>query len=212
MARFNKGILGGFSGKIGSVVGVAQGDIHHMRSIPKLRNKYSKSELLNQAKFKMVQDHLDPLKDLIKAGFKNYYTKTGGYRAAMSYTRKIALVSDDAGFYIDPALFKISRGELDGAVDPGVAVNGSEFVFDWDISGVPESHGSDQMMVLIYDSANSRALTRIFDGAFRNAGELIISIPTEFKGKEVDIYIGFMAADRSAQSDSQYLGRISIAE
>ena len=211
MATFNNGILGGFSGKVGTVVGVMQGDKYHMRSLPRKRTKYTAGELTNQAQFKMVQDHLQPIKELIKAGYKNYYTKTGGYRAAFAYTRKMAVVTDDAGSYIDPALFKISGGELAGAVDATVALeSGNVLSFNWNISGVTQFDGSDQMMVLVYDAANFTAVTRIFDGAFRNAGEMSLELPDTFQGVEVDIYIGFIAADRSAQSDSQYLRRMLI--
>ena len=211
MATFNNGILGGFSGKVGTVVGIMQGDQYHMRSLPRRRKKYTAGELLNQAQFKMVQDHLQPIKELIKVGYKNYYTKSGGYRAAFAYTRKMAVMSDDAGSYIDPALFRISGGDLPGAVDPTVTLeNGNVLSFNWDVSEVTQFDGSDQMMLLVYDTANLKAVIRIFDGAFRNAGELNIELPSTFQGAEVDIYIGFIAADRSGQSDSQYLGRVRI--
>src|SRR6476661_1799421 len=103
MAKFKDGILGGFSGKVGTVVGVQKGDTYYMRSLPKKRTKFTEAEKINQAKFKLVQDYLQPIKTLLSVGFKNYFTKTGGYRAAIAYTRKHALVTDDAGFYIDPA-------------------------------------------------------------------------------------------------------------
>lgn len=211
MATINNGILGGFRGKVGTVVGVIQGDKYHMRSLPRRRKKRTPGELLNQARWTMVQDHLKPVKELVRTGFKDYYTQTGGYRAAVAYTRKVALVSDDAGSYIDPALFRISGGELLVAVNPTVTLGeGNVLSFSWDISEVNQHDGSDQMIVLIYDTANLNAVTRIFDGAFRNAGEMKIELPTVFQGSEVDIYIGFIAADRSGQSDSQYLGKVVV--
>ncbi|MBC7915650.1 MAG: hypothetical protein H7Y07_16195 [Pyrinomonadaceae bacterium] len=98
MATITNGILGGFSGKIGTVVGYTLGGKHYMRSLPKSRTQYTPNELINQAMFEMVWDYLEPLKDLIRVGFKSYFAKTGGYQAAVSYTRKIAMVKDDAGF------------------------------------------------------------------------------------------------------------------
>ena len=64
MASFNNGILGGFSGKVGTVVGIIQGNKYHMRSLPRRRKKYTPGELLNQAQFKLVQDRLQPVKEL----------------------------------------------------------------------------------------------------------------------------------------------------
>ena len=211
MATNNEGILGGFSGTIGTVVGFVRHGKSYMRSRPVRKAKYTESELMNQAKFKLVQDHLEPIKDLLREGFREYYTQTGGYRAALAYTRKMALVSDDAGFYIDPALFKISGGTLEGAINPTVSLEPDNVLrFNWESAEDGEG-AQDQMMVLVYDTANFNALTRVYDGAFRNAGELHIALPASMQGKTVDIYIGFMAADRSRQSESQYLGRVEVA-
>ena len=54
MAIITGGILGGFSGKIGTVVGVSNGDTFYMRSRVRRRKTKSQVELNNQAKFKAV--------------------------------------------------------------------------------------------------------------------------------------------------------------
>jgi hypothetical protein len=210
MGRIKNGILGAFSGKVGTVVGYMIGEEAHMRSLPKAK-RYTAAELVNQQKFKLVQDYLKDLKGLLKVGFKGYYTKTGGFRAAIAYTRKEALVSDDAGFYIDPALFKISGGDLANAVDPVVTlIDPGQMRIGWDATGLSYQIKSDQLMLLIYDAAAYKSKVLILDGPFRKDGTLTIELPEYFKGKEVDVYIGFVAADRSRQSDSQYLGRLSV--
>lgn len=210
MARIKNGILGGFSGKVGTVVGYTLYGEPHMRGLPKPK-KYTEQERVNQAKFKLVQQFLEPLKAILKVGFKDYYTKTGGFRAAVSYTRKVALVTDDAGFYIDPALFKFSGGDLPGTPDAAVVFQApDQLQFTWDVSVSETARTTDQLMLLVYDTLNYKCIDRIFDGPFRKDGSLTIEVPNEFKGKDVEVYIGFVAADRSAQSDSQYLGKVSI--
>jgi hypothetical protein len=210
MANADDGILGRFRGKIGTVVGVSSGDRFYMRSLPRKRTKTGPKELINQAKFKAVIDHLKPLKELVKAGFKGHYTKTGGHRAAFAYNRKHAIAADDNGVYIDPALFRFSGGVLPGAVNPAVSLANDLLEITWDIADPAEGSPSDQLMVLLYDTANAKVLTRIFDGPFRAAGSYRVSIPALLKGLEAELYIGFVAADRSAQSDSQYLGRFAL--
>ena len=210
MARFKDGILGGFTGKVGTVVGVKNGDAYYMRSLPKKRTKFTEKELINQAKFKLVQDYLRPIKELLTVGYKGYFTKTGGYRAAVAYTRKYTLVADDAGFYIDPALFKISGGDLEPALNPQVVLEDSgSLSFSWE-NTTGAKNSADQLLVLVYNYEKHESLSIIFNGAYRNAGSFSLAIPSEFKGKEVDIYIGFVAADRSSQSNSQYLGRMFL--
>lgn len=85
-----------------------------MRSVPRKRKKPGAKKLMNRAKFKLVLDHLEPIKDLVKAGFKDHYTKSGGYRAAFSYNRKHAIAGDETGFHLAPELFRFSGGDLPG--------------------------------------------------------------------------------------------------
>lgn len=210
MAIMSEGILGGFRGKIGTVVGVSSGDKFYMRSLPRKRKKAGPKELSNRAKFKLVLDHLEPIKDLVKAGFKDHYTKTGGYRAAFSYNRKYAVAGDGTGFYISPESFRFSGGDLPGAVDPGIIIADEMLEITWAYSSDAGGSHSDQLMILLYDPANSGTVTKIFDGPFRAAGNFSMPVPETMKGREADLYIAFVAADRSAQSNSQYLGRVEL--
>ncbi len=211
MATIKNGILGGFSGKVAKVVGVQNGENCYMRSLPKARTKFTVNELQNQAKMKMVQAYLSPLKDLLKVGFHQYYTKTGGFRGALSYTRKEAMVTDDNGFYIDPALLKISGGDLAPAINPTfILMNNLELQLNWDTTDVNYLNEADQLMVLIYDPIKGFAQTKIFNGAFRKDGELTIPLKHQFKNAVVNIYIGFVAAERDSQSDSQFLGSVLV--
>lgn len=213
MATIEEGILGGFSGKIGTVVGFHRYGKHFMRSRPNRKKKFTGNELANQGKFKLVQEYLAPISDLVKVGFKDYFTPTGGYRGALSYTLKMAVVSDDAGVYVDPALFKISGGDLPPAADALVSLeNGDKLNFSWNTSIPQGAKPSDQMILLVYDPVKGKAITKIFDGTFRIAGTYSLTLPEIFRGREVDVHMGFIGADRMSQSISQYLGKIGIPQ
>ena len=208
MAIINEGILGGFRGTIGTVVGVSNGETFYIRSRPVKRKSFTQRELINQAKFKVVLDYLEPLKELVKVGFKDHYTKTGGYRAAFAYNRKHALAGNAGGFHIDPARFRISGGELPGAADAAVSLEDNRLSISWSNAGLDKERDSDQLILLVYDPVNRRALTRIFDGGFRGSQSFETVLSNNMLNAELDVFIGFIAADRAAQSDSQYLGRL----
>ncbi len=212
MGKLNNGILGGFSGKVGPVVGVYNKNTYYMRSLPAKRTTFTEAELLNQAKFKLVQDYLRPIKELLIVGFKNYFTKTGGYRAAIAYTRKHALANDEHGFHINPALFKISGGDLAPAVNPRVSLeNQSTLLFQWEQAAADSNaHSADQLLVLLYHQESFLAYYQIYATAFRHQGTYSLEVPPELKEKDIDIYMGFVAANGLKQSDSQYLGRIAL--
>ena len=66
----------------------------------------------------------------------------------------------------------------------------------------------DQVMILAYDIENEEEYGKIY-GQGRSAGADIIELDDE-KGHTYHIYVAFIAADRSAQSDSVYLGEITL--
>lgn len=143
----------------------------------------------------------------MRVGFNNHYTKTGGFRAAIAYTRKNALLAEGNNFVVDANKLKISGGHLTPAIDPKIRINADKsIVIKWNISSVNYLNASDQLLLLMYAPKQQYAFYKIFNGAYRNMGEVIIDQNPRFTNKQVDIYIGFVAADRSAQSDSQYLG------
>lgn len=211
MGKISNGILGGFSGKVGTVVGYQSGEKSFIRARPVRRAKFTDNEIANMAKFKLVHTCLDPLLSFLKVGFHNYGTKTGGYRSAVSHTRKVALLSDDAGFYIDPALLKVTGGDLPQAVNPVATFEDPMHVkFTWDTDDVTYEYAADQVMLLVFNRKDNKVVTRVLNGVFRKTGTETVELPINFKGKVVDLYIGFVAADRSRQSDSQYLGTLNI--
>lgn len=55
-------------------------------------------------------------------------------------------------------------------------------------------------------SHTRRTLIRIFNGTLRKNSRLTVNWDMKTKDATLSIYLGFMAADRCAQSDSQYLG------
>lgn len=86
MATFNNGALGGFSGKLGTVVGSTWRGQNVMRSLPELgTQKFSPAQLRQQQRFKVVQEFLSDLKFLLSDTFGSNRGKNPPYNNAMSY-------------------------------------------------------------------------------------------------------------------------------
>lgn len=210
MARIKNGILGGFSGKVGTVVGWQSGENYYIRALPRGPKKFTAAELVNQHKFKLVNDFLSPFRSLLKVGFKDFYTKTGGLRAAVSYTLKNALKQNNGAWEIDPALLKISGGNLPQASAPMAQLVGeNHLLITWENEG--RSNWHDQLILLVHASETSTALSLIYDGPLRKEKRLELEVPSQMRNTSIHIYIGFIAADRSSQSNSQYLGSFEIS-
>lgn len=210
MARITNGILGGFSGKVGPVVGYTLYGIDRMRSLPERTAPPTANELKNRSRFKLVQEVLNAIKGLVSVGFKDYWTKSGGMRAALSYNRQFALKTVGEGDYIDPASFKISGGNLAGLTGASVVQESEEVLrFNWDPSLVEGGSSYDQVMLLAIDMEGRKACYQS-TGNFRSTGTEVLMLSEDLIGREVDIYVGVVAKDRCSQSDSQYLGRMKL--
>ena len=66
MGTYNKGILGPFSGKVGTVIGVTWRGMDIMRSLPKKGNHTPTAiQLLQREKFSFVTDFLTPINPVL---------------------------------------------------------------------------------------------------------------------------------------------------
>lgn len=210
MATIKNGILGGFTGKVGSVVGYRTYGVDRMRSISERTAPATAAELKNRKQFKLVQDTLNCIKSLIKIGFKDYWTKTGGIRGAVSYNKTQALQVTDDDCLIVPERFKFSGGPLPGLKNTNVVLERPDLLrFNWDSAASYEASPKDQVMLLAIDLEGKKACYESL-GNFRSSGTDVLNLDHHLAGKAIDIYIAVVAKDRSKQADSQYLGRMIV--
>ena len=72
MAIISNGILGSFSGKVGSVIGGSWRGIQYIRSLPKKVKRVPTEKMLNQqAKFSLVMSFVNPLRDFLKENYED---------------------------------------------------------------------------------------------------------------------------------------------
>jgi hypothetical protein len=191
------------------VIGSSWRGIAYLKGPYKKRTKkISVKEKLNRIKFAKAQAWLQPILYLVKEGFKGYSERAEGFIAAKSYLLKNAFEGPDDNRVINPALAKISAGNLPLPPSIGVAIIApGQLEFTWDPKTVSDSDMYDQVMLLAYDV---NTLTPVFKstGEFRKKGSDILPIDKE-AGITYHLYFALTAADRSRQSDSLYMGTIT---
>ncbi|MHA4895131.1 DUF6266 family protein [Pedobacter sp. PWIIR3] len=211
MAVIKKGILGGFKGTAGTVTGyqLMGQDIMRGKDRKPRKKKAGPKELANRAKFAVSQAWLQPITSVLRIGFAEYMPYCHGFVAAKSFLSKNALVEDDAGFHVDPALACISHGPL----SPGfgeTATLGENYTIDftWQYSVAAYN---DRAIVVAYDIKNGQA---VYDTSIakRSARKATLDVSPEYAGREMHIYIGFVSEDRKKRSISKYLGVITMPE
>ena len=208
MGRLLKGINGPFVGKVGPIVGSTWKGIPYIKSAPKKRTtKISNDEKQNRSKFSLVHFWLQPILEFVREGFRNYSFKSYGYNAAKSYNLKNAVAGTKPDIYVDPALVKVSAGDLPLSNNITVEKLDDEHLkFTWDTEHTDHTVHYDQAMVLAYCIEEGYPIY-ITTGELRQTGQQVLSV---HKGWKYHIYFAFNAADRSRQSDSVYLGEIQM--
>ncbi|WP_299581656.1 DUF6266 family protein [uncultured Sunxiuqinia sp.] len=210
MAVINQGILGGFSGKVGTVIGGSWKGIDYMRSKPiSVANPRTPAQVDQRTKFVTVLNFLQPLTSILRTGFKDYAVKMSAFNAAMSYTIQNAISGIYPEYGITYADALVSRGSLTGALNPSVLVTTPGLIdFSWvDNSGTGTALATDKAMLVIYNSAKKQAVT-INGGNTRASGSQEVMVPTTFTGDELNCYIAFQNENQSEVSNSTYLGEV----
>jgi hypothetical protein len=211
MATYTDGINGNFKGKVGTVIGSSWRGIPYMKSLHSKRTiPPHKEEQRNRNKFSMAHHWLKPedVKDFVRAGFKGYSPTVEGFLAAKSCLLKNAFTNEGEELIIDPALAQVSYGDLplpSNITAEKIAPN--ELQISWDAVGKNTEGACDQIMILAYDIENGEATSTI-TGQFRYVGEDTIRLSAAIPERTYHIYAAFVAADRSCQSASVYLGTV----
>ena len=211
MGTIKKGILGGFSGKVGTVVGGSWKGIAYMRSLPqKVKNPRTEGQVSQRSKFALTMHYLKPMTAFLRTGWKLYAHRQSPINAAMSYALANAVAGAYPNYEIDPSMILVSRGSLAPAVNANANNSGGSIDIAWDDnSSVSNAKETDKALVSIVNPTKGEAVT-ITAGEERMTGYQNIAIPADWSGSEVYVYLGFISEDGKEVANSMYLGAIPI--
>ena len=212
MGSIRKGILGGFAGKVGTVVGISWKGGSYMRSLAgKIRNPRSPLQMAQRTKFALTINYLKPMNALLRAGWKLYAHGQSAMNAAVSYTFANAITGMYPDYSIDPAKVLISCGGLTGVFNATATAASGAIEFRWDDnSGVNDAKQTDKALIAIVNDERGEVITDS-EGAERTAGTQSIAMPARWSGDTVETYLGFISEDGKEVANSVYLGSITVA-
>lgn len=207
MGRISKGILGGFSGKVGNVIGGTWKGIEYMRSKAN-RSKFKPSEAQHaqQLKFALLMGFLQPLTGLLRLTFSDFAVRMTGINNAMKYNLAHAVTGTYPVFVIDYSQALVSRGDLPNALGTSALMGaGGILTYVWtDNSGVGTARPDDQAILVAYCPSLKQTVYTTLGGR-RDAltGDLDVS---SFAGTEVVTYIAFVSEGSGRTSVSHFTG------
>lgn len=213
MATFLNGILGGFSGKVGTVIGSNWNGIDYMRSrAANITQPNTQAQLAQRAKFSMVGKFLRPLIPFLRVGYKSRAVKQSAYNAALAYTLENAVTGAYPTFDIDYTKVLVCQGTLLGAQNPTAdSTAAGKIDFTWDDNSTDfGAEATDKVVVVAYCPLLNK-FAPVIGTATRSQGALSMTLPGIFSGQEVQTYLGFCNADQSEFSNGEFLTEVVVA-
>ena len=212
MGKISQGVLGGFSGKVGNVVGGTWKGIDYMRIKPaNVSNPRTAGQVDQRSKFSTTLKFLQSMTDFLRVGFKLYANKMTQFNAAMSYNLNNAITGSYPNFTIDYANALVSRGGLVGAANAAVSSSGGLVEFTWDDNtGSGNAQATDKALLVVYNPTKDES---IYDstGAVRSATSQNLGMPASYVGDDVEAFIGFLSEDGKEVANSVYIGSVTVA-
>lgn len=212
MGTISKGILGGFSGKVGNVVGGNWKGIDYMRSKAARRNfKPTQPQLEQQLKFALAVRFIQTITALVEISFGDFAVRKTGFNSAVSYTLKNAVTGTYPVFNLQFADVLVSRGDLPNVLAPTVTVAAGGLVtWAWtDNSGVGIARPTDKALLVVHSPALNQSIYTT-GSAGRSALSDTLNLAS-FSGQDVHCWIGFISEDGQNVSTSLYNGMIRVS-
>lgn len=213
MGTFEKGILGGFSGRVGTVIGSRWRGRNVLRSLPVASNRPpTEAQLEQRLRFKTAIQFLNPIRSVVSRYFgQSQGDKSPGNLATSYYIKEVVIPDGSGGFTIDYPKVLISKGDLQSLANPvATPAAGEQVTLTWDDnSGQGFAQATDTLLAIGCVASLNQAV--IFnDGVQRDATTDTLQFPAYLAGMEVQLYATFVTADEKEAATSVYLGAVTL--
>lgn len=209
MATLNKGILGGFSGKVGTVVGANWRGLDIIRSRPKSSKRNpTEKQLEQQLKFKLAISFLQPIKNIQSRFFGSGSGVKSRVNLAVSYTisEAIQMVAGLPELIFNKVL--ITRGELTSFQNAVLTKQpGGVLHLEWEDNSTQGNVApTDQVSIVCY--CEELKNWEIYEGIVMRSDLMAdVTLPAYCLGKTMEVYAFLNNEKQTAASTSFYLGQ-----
>jgi hypothetical protein len=219
MGTIKQGILGGFRGRVGDVIGSTWKGQDVMKIRPaSVFNPNTERQQLQRAKFGLVGRFNKAHLNLIRIGFRAYTKNMTAGNAAMSYNLSNAVTDTFPDLSIDFSKVMISMGTLAPVNEvSSVSEASASLTLNWTSnSNSGNGKDSDQVIVSLYDRQTAEVV--YFPGcASRQEESVTIGLPANWSGRTAEVLVFLISlegngssASRELVSNTVYAGSVEI--
>jgi hypothetical protein len=208
MGKLNMGILGGFSGTVGTVVGSTNRkgeDIIRVKS-KKPRTSNTEGQMNQRTKFGLVTGFMQPLNFLLKTGFK---CVAAGQMSPYNYACREALNNGIAGdapdFELDYGKLQLSSGGLSLVLGASAGLVAGKVNFQWeDNTGNCVGSATDKMVLVVYNVDKAEVSFSI--GEFSRSSKAgVVPLPYGESGDNLLFYLFLQSTSDTLQVSTSML-------
>ena len=211
MGKIETGILGGFQGKVGTVIGSTWRGESIMRALPKTAAKApTESQRIQRLKFKAVSEFLNPLRSTLSTYFGNDTGVKSKYNMATSYHITNAVEITEQGTQILYPRVLVAKGTLFGFQNLTTTPSETVITLNWEDNTVfGNAKAEDTVNVVCYiEEVNT---FYVFESiANRDGLTASVTLPQNFLGYNVEVYAFLYDKVSKPSSNSVYLGSIAF--
>lgn len=212
MGTIKKGILGGFSGTVGTVVGANWRGMDVMRSRPKSSGSNpTPLQLLQRQKFALAIKFQNALRSMQS----RLYGENSGVRSrvnlAAGYLLKEVVAEQNGEAVLVMNKVIITKGDLTGFQNLTVAAGSNQtLVFDWeDNSSQMLAQSTDIFCTAVFEEESG--VFNVQEGPEqRDATQSTLALPDSWSGKTVHVYAFFQNVAQNKACNSLYLGTVAV--
>ena len=215
MGKLFTGILGGFTGTVGTVIGSGnrKGDDLIRAKSKKPRTSNSVAQVNQRTKFGLVTAFMQTINFILKFSFKvvagDLMTP---YNYACQNALKNAITGQAPDFELDYSKVLISEGPLSREAVANAQAIDNKISFSWDdISENGLCDPKDKAVMVVYNV--DKAEISYSDGAVTRGSKAgTLALPYAETGDNLLFYLYFRSEnDQTIVSTSQYLGSLTVA-
>lgn len=207
MATYGNGVAGGFSGKVGSIIGSNWRDVKYIKGLSRRSKPNSPAQLAQQGKWGMMMSFLASIRSALELGFcKEDTRRKTALNIALAYNLAHAIKENENGFEIDYMKVVVSRGSLPRPVNVKIEKGeGSDYIISWSPAITsPLMSPDDVVSILVYCCKLEVFLCFKSE---RQDGELKIEVPAAFAGT---CYLYLFFSSRNRNNSPAYVGEVEM--
>ena len=197
MGKIKQGILGGFRGKVGTVIGASWNGIAYMRGLPQsVKNPKTAAQQAQRAFFKEVQDLVGQLSyEQLLFLFPNSEQGMSRRNALVKQLAAVAVVDGDTKSVDLGNINSLGNAPTDELPEVAIAAAGENLTISWNgASAFRTEHGEEYPVIFIANVTKKKVYLVPSTATIGTEGAQSFNVGLAAYGEAEDTFSGFMLA------------------